>query len=351
MLAWALTIRRTAAVPLLLALLLRVHSRSMDLDQKVTMKVTRAAHNPIINPGMHDRIGTNINGPSLIRAPDWVDNPLARYYLYFSHHKGDHIRLAYADSLLGEWTVYGPGALPLKDSLFPVEKPSLASFTEAQQNQFNAQRAAGLDFLYAHIASPEVMIEPQKREIRLYYHGMLETGAQATRVAVSDDGLNFTAQEEVITRPYLRMFRWHDQYYGMAMPGVFYRSRDGLTKFEEGPRLFNRNMRHSALLVRDNTLYVFWTQVGDAPERLLLSRIDLTGDWSSWKESEADEVLRPEEEWEGAGRPIEPSIRGAIEKPVNQLRDPALFEEDGRLWLLYAVAGESGIAITTLEID
>jgi hypothetical protein len=30
---------------------------------------------------------------------------------------------------------------------------------------------------------------------------------------------------------------------------------------------------------------------------------------------------------------------------VNQLRDPAIFEENGRVYLLYAVAGESGIAI------
>lgn len=332
-------------------LLFPVNSRSIDLAHKVTVKVTRQAHNPIIKPGMHDRIGTNINGPSLIRVPQWVDDPLGRYYLYFSHHKGDHIRLAYADSLQGEWTVYGPGALSLEDSLFPVEKPSLKSFTKGQQKQFKAYRAAGFDFLYAHIASPEIMIEPQNKEIRLYYHGMLETGVQATRVAVSHDGLNFKAQSQVITRPYLRMFRWDGQFYGMAMPGVFYRSSDGLTDFEEGPQLFNRNMRHFALLVRDDTLYVFWTQVGDAPERLLLSRIDLTGDWSNWKESEAEQVLRPEETWEGVDKPIQPSVRGAIEKPVNQLRDPALYQEDGKLWLLYSVAGEYGIAISTLEID
>jgi hypothetical protein len=32
----------------------------------------------------------------VIRVPDWVENPLGAYYLYFAHHKGDHIRLAYA---------------------------------------------------------------------------------------------------------------------------------------------------------------------------------------------------------------------------------------------------------------
>jgi hypothetical protein len=57
-----------------------------------------------------------------------------------------------------------------------------------------------------------------------------------------------------------------------------------LHAFEPGPVLFNPNMRHSAVL-RRNELLVFWTQVGDAPERILLSRIDLTGDWHGWKES------------------------------------------------------------------
>jgi len=34
---------------------------------------------------------------------------------------------------------------------------------------------------------------------------------------------------------------------------------------------------------------------------------------------------------------------------VNQLRDPAVFEEDGRVFLVYAVAGESGLGIAELR--
>jgi len=33
------------------------------------------------------------------------------------------------------------------------------------------------------------------------------------------------------------------------------------------------------------------------------------------------------------------------------LRDPAIFEEYGRIYLLYSVAGESGIAIAELLIE
>ena len=62
-------------------------------------------------------------------------------------------------------------------------------------------------------------------------------------------------------------------------------------------------------------------------------------------------MLYPERDWEGADRPLAPSVRDAINVRVRQLRDPAIFEEDGRTWLLYAVAGESGIAIAELHLD
>ena len=93
---------------------------------------------------------------------------------------------------------------------------------------------------------------------------------------------------------------------------------------------------------------MFWTRVGDVPERILVSEVDLSGPWTSWRAGPAQEVLRPQEAWEGADVPAEPSWRGAINRRVNQLRDPAVFEEDGRTWLLYAVAGEAGIAIAEL---
>jgi hypothetical protein len=98
-------------------------------------------------------------------------------------------------------------------------------------------------------------------------------------------------------------------------------------------------------------LHVFWTQVGHAPERILLSTIDLSGDWGGWQETDAREVLRPETDWEGADAPLEPSVRSVAYGHVNQLRDPAIYVEDDDVYLLYAVAGESGIGIARLHFD
>ena len=171
------------------------------------------------------------------------------------------------------------------------------------------------------------------------------------QAAVSKDGLLFEGRPEILGRPYFRAFRHDGYWYALAMPGVMYRSRDGLTGFEEGPSLFNPNMRHSALLKRGDRLFVFWTERADAPERVWVASIDLSGDWRDWKASERVEVLRPERPWEGADLPVEPSRGGAINVPVNQLRDPAIFEEDGRVYFLYAVAGERGIALAEVHLE
>jgi hypothetical protein len=45
------------------------------------MLIERLAHQPIILPHMDDHMGDNINGPSLIRVPDWIARQLGRYYL------------------------------------------------------------------------------------------------------------------------------------------------------------------------------------------------------------------------------------------------------------------------------
>jgi len=304
----------------------------------------RIGGEPLLDVRRDSRLEGNANGPSLIRVPDWVQTRLARYYLYFAHHEGDRIRLAIADRIEGPWTLHESGALTLADSLFPTERPREADLDPRVKSIV----AAGHDGTYPHIASPDVVFDASSRTIRLYYHGRETDGTQVTRVAISDDGLHFRARTEVLGPSYFRVFTYGGIWYALAMPGVLLRSFDGLTDFEAGPRLFGPDMRHSAVLVRDGALHVFWTQVGQAPEQILYSTIPLDGDWRAWRESEPVVVLRPELPWEGADLPVLPSRRGSIMKPVNQLRDPALFEEDGRLYLLYCGAGEQAIGLAEL---
>ncbi|MGB1847517.1 MAG: hypothetical protein ACPHK1_05720 [Pseudohongiellaceae bacterium] len=305
--------------------------------ESADVNVTRLAGGPIITPDMDERMGGNIQGPSLIKVPDWVNNPLGKYYLYFADHRGTYIRMAYADEVTGPWTIHTPGALKLEDSFFPTTCPpcSLAPGRVAA--------------LYPHIASPDVLVREDLRQIVMYYHGR-GVERQFTRAAVSSDGIRFEGREEDLGRAYFRVIEYEGYYYAMSMPGVLYRSRDGLTGFEAGPQFFTADMRHSALLIRDNLLHVFFTNRGDAPERIMLSTIELTRDWREWRASEPIEVMRPELDYEGADLPVEASRGGYIDERVHQLRDPAIFQEGDKTYLLYSVAGESGIAIAEINL-
>jgi hypothetical protein len=310
------------------------------------MRVERFPTNPIVRPNMDAGMGENINGPSLIRVPEWVERPLGRYYLYFGHHDGRYIRLAYADELAGPWRTHEPGALSLADSGF-----------------------AG------HLASPDVHVDDERRQIRMYFHGADDPSGpgprerpgvlprppggglagQHSRVALSPDGLRFQAFVELLGRSYFRVVRWRGWWLALGMPGVFYRSRDGLTGFEEGPTLFGPDQRHTALRLdgpaegrSGDRLTVYYTNAGDRPERILRATIELSDDWTAWRASEPEVVLEPETAYEGGQLPLEASRRGLVQGPVRQLRDPAIHREGGRTYLLYAVAGESGIAIAEL---
>lgn len=319
------------------------------------IRVTRLGNGPIIGPDLHPGIGVNIQGPSLIRVPDWIGDRLGSYYLYFADHKGSYIRLAYADELAGPWRVHPPGSLHLAQSRFLTAPPAVSTDELARfESQYRARgMAISHDVLSEittpHIASPDVHVDPERGRIVMYFHGLEGVGEQVSRVAMSRNGIDFTARSEVIGRSYMRIFQHDGMAYALTMPGSLSRSADGLGGFETGPTLFNPNMRHAAVLKRDGALWVFWTQVGDAPERILLSRIALDGDWHAWSDEPPVEVMRPEHPWEGANAANVPSVRSTAYDVVNQLRDPAIYEEADETYLLYAVGGESGIAIARVD--
>ncbi len=311
------------------------------------MEITRLG--PIVMPNTHPAAGTNINGPSLVRVPDWVEDALGRWYLYFADHKGAHIRLAYADDITGPYTVHEPGSLHLAESHFPTETPQGVEVTSPIQAA--AIEAEGYDAHFTpHIASPDVVVDHQQKKFWMAFHGLCEDGSQLTRIAESTDGISFLAHEPLVAFPYLRVLpeKYDGKWLAMSMPGILYRS-DDFGIWQSGAMVFDNDFRHCALLRRDTTLHVFWTRVGDAPEHILHSTIDLDGDWSDWVPSEPESVLVPEESWEGADLSIAPSVRGQVKTRVRQLRDPAIVEDGDRLRLVYAVAGECGLALAEVR--
>lgn len=306
--------------------------RSGDFE----LTVTRLSGQPIISYASSDTLGTKINGPSVIRVPDWIENPLGQYYLYFAHHDGKYIRLAYADSIKGPWTVYEPGTLKLEES------PAFIG----------------------HIASPDVHLDRETQQIRMYFHGSRETENQKTALAVSKDGIHFTASENVLGSSYFRVFSHNGSYYAIDTHGFLNHSKHHDKGWSIGKKALiapitlddaygkreDVRIRHSAVWVRGDTLFLFYTRKADAPERILMSIVSMTDDWNDWTASQAVEILRPTAAYEGIQFPIEPSKKGGGIK-VQQLRDPAIFEDaDGKTYLFYSIAGEMGLAVAELSI-
>ena len=167
-----------------------------------TGTVTRLTDGPLI-AGLEPGALANINGPSPLRMPDWVLGRRGAYHLYFAHHKGKSIRLAYADDLAGPWRMHPDPVLHVADSHFEPEDPAFdASLPPPEW-------AAGLkgDYLYAHVASPDVHVDADSRRLVMYFHGLLANGDQRTRIAFSDDGLLFAVRGPLIGPPYIRATR------------------------------------------------------------------------------------------------------------------------------------------------
>ena len=182
------------------------------------MRTTRLLDDPIITPDLHPSIGKNIQGPSLIRMPDWVESRLGTYYLYFADHKGSYIRLAYADDLRGPWIVYQPGSLQLAESHFLTEPPD-APAEAVEELRIRRGSSRGPDTLShdlltelttPHIASPDVHVDSENQTIVMYFHGLQGLGDQVTRVARSTDGVRFVARSEILGRSYFRTFTYAD---------------------------------------------------------------------------------------------------------------------------------------------
>ena len=286
-------------------------------------------------------VGSNVNGPSLIKTPNWLPNCLGRYYLYFGHHFGQNIRMAFSNDLTGPWIVYKGGILDLKETPFTQERPNV------KQPQWATEE--GIDGLYPHIASPDVHINASEKSLEMFFHGLDHDGEQRSLCALSNDGLTWWVQSERINQTYLRAFNYKNTRYALGCGGqILKQNSDGI--FQLGPWSFgDRGHRHAGVLVRGDNLYVVWTRIGDTPEHILYSTIGMSYDWRDWRATEGQVILKPKFDWEGANLPISTSTVGGLTKQEHALRDPFLFEQSEEVYMVYTGGGETSIGIAKLS--
>ena len=307
-----------------------------------SFSVHKFENNPLITGETHPDEAAfldNVNGPSVIRVPKWVKEPLGAYYMYFSHHSGRFIRLAYSETPQGPWKWYDGGVLDFED---------VAPY-------WNRKRG--------HLASPDVHVDHETEQIIMYYHRTLEKeveiiGNQGSFVAVSDNGLKFKPTEDLLGHSYFRVFRYQGEWFALAknknIGGVLYKGQNSKYIFNSPTEAyyFFEGVRHTAVLPCENEIIVLYSIIGDTPERIRVRSLNVgnyeSGDITLGVEFD---LISPEFEYEGSTLPITSSVSGAAKHRVHELRDPAILYDEGRIYVYYSIAGEYGIAGAELDVE
>ncbi|WP_144975207.1 hypothetical protein [Bremerella volcania] len=191
-------------------------------------------------------------GPCVVRVPDWLGpeeraDPTARYYLYYSTHHGDHIRMKWAPSIEGPWAEYNLGG------------------------RFNGRTRRGVfDFRsdvtreqFGHIAMPDVHVDDASQRFIMFYHGENQPQTKTTSginvprvhesfVTTSRDGLNFhdpvtsggqagygpqTVTVDGITRDvwigpaYQRAFHYRNNWYSVSKRAILAKAKSSQYPF------------------------------------------------------------------------------------------------------------------------
>jgi hypothetical protein len=327
--------------------------------------------------------GANISGPSVIRIPDWIPPqkraaPAARYYMYFAHHHGDYIRMAWAREIEGPWQLYRTGA-----GFAPGARGVL------DMGMDRRIELPGGNLITSHIASPDVHVDAVHKRIVMYFHGTTRRAddarvkQQQTYVATSQSGLEFASHIEPVplAPSYLRVFEYRGALMGLS-PVAFHQPLDARTPWsvppgqplsnsalwtsqptrflrfpnvqqvEETRRKKSRGprTRHLGVYLSGDKLHVFFTRKMDSPERIYVTTVDLQE--LNWFNAPAQpppvEVLRAQRKWEGGDLEPRPSREGAQMRLANALRDPFVFSDGGKLYLFYAGGGEQAIGLARL---
>ena len=331
---------------------------------------------PIIEPSMFARSsdGENINGPSMIRVPDWIPtnrraHPSAQYYLYFGHHVGDYVRMAWAANIEGPYTLY--------DNF--TNSGDRGVLDNADDDIFLDN---GIRIEENHLASPDVHVDNENQRIIMYFHSGSsffvdgeEVNSQVTWASTSPYGLEFYDNIEPVHlgRSYFKVFETGGELYSLDNGSNINRAQDSDNPWSApGGHDFTRRLwdgnpsghvfqddipvpsselrvRHTGVHVDGDQLLAFYSRRGELQERIQLSTINVNQDWSRWDPTyPPKEVLAPNPGWEGGQRRMDNSETSAGVN-VNQLRDPDIFQDnDGQLYLVYSGNGEGGLGIARL---
>ena len=277
----------------------------------------------------------NINGPTLVEFECPLFPKLRLYLMYFGHHKGKYIRVAWAFSPTGPFR------------RVPLVRPLLL------RDRFGERKG--------HVASPEVRTVGGKRYMFAHSPSRhFRPGKQITYMSRLRLGVVCSRPKPIDLPSYARFFSLNGDMHAITNGAdVFKLDSNSLETRQldvdksrllvpESQDVIER-VRHPQILAWLGHTLCFYTRVGDAPERVFVSLLEAKNP-EEIMFSTPIELLRPREDYEGAHHNIEPSKSGISRRPENALRDPFVGEFGGQHFLYYSTAGEKGIACAELDV-
>ena len=140
-----------------------------------------------------------------------------------------------------------------------------------------------------------------------------------------------------------------------------FRSKNKFSKFKFQKNIFNKyndkyhnkkgSVRHLCLLKRNEYLEIFFTKIGDKPERIYRGILSLIYEQKKWKVVKIKEILRPTKVYEGSKIKLKKSEPGPSKKIENAVRDPYILIDKNKTYLFYSIKGEKGIALAKINYE
>lgn len=277
----------------------------------------------------------NINGPSCLRTPNFIKNPVGKYLLYFAHHTGEFIRIAYSEDIFTGWKI-------LDHKINNV----------SEEKEF-----------HDHVASPDIYVDNIEKSVYMFFHSRIKgSRKQKTFLSKSNDGINFALVKGDLNLPfYFRHVTIETKTFAVTKGGNLYinmvnpiantwRALNNINTGKSNEEVMHNSsgsIRHASLIYYMKIFIAFYSRIGDSPERIYAAKIVENGK-GLWLMSNEFEITRPELNFEGANLDIEASVAGPSLHEENALRDPYVMQDGEDYFLFYACAGESGIAVGKL---
>jgi len=277
-------------------------------------------------------VSDSINGPSCLRTPNFIKNPLGKYLLYFAHHTGEFIRIAYSEDIFTGWR-----------------------FLNCRINGISEEKN-----FHDHVASPDIYVDNNGKSIYMFFHSRIKgSREQKTFLSKSNDGINFVLVEGQMNLPfYFRHVIAENKTLAVTKGGNLYintispisdtwRALNNVNTGESNKEVMHNkfgSIRHASLIYYMKTFITFYTKIGDSPERIYAAKI-VENQNGLWLTSNEFEITRPELNFEGANFDVEASLPGPSLHEENALRDPYIMQDGENYFLFYACAGEKGIAV------